>query len=156
MAAELLGAPLTGSELDQIHPSTVVLRLVPEIEGSSRRERRAFKRAEAKVDLGNGDSLRLHLNGSRKFDREILFPVSSEKLVAHLFKNIEKDTNLVLGGLDSSIEELAKNILTPLATQYKKDLAETSLRKLINSLSATGVLGVQRTEGALNEILMVV
>ena len=152
MAAELLGAPLTGSELDQIHPSTVVLRLVPEIEGSSRRERRAFKRAEAKVDLGNGDSLRLHLNGSRKFDREILFPVSSEKLVAHLFKNIEKDTNLVLGGLDSSIEELAKNILTPLATQYKKDLAETSLRKLINSLSATGVLGVQRTEGALNEI----
>jgi WhiB family redox-sensing transcriptional regulator len=152
MAAEPIGAPLTGSELDQIHPSTVVLRLVPEIKGSSRQERRAFKRATAKVELDNGDSLTLHLNGSKKFNREILFPVSSEKLVAHLFENIETDTNLVLGGLDSSIEELAQNILTPLATQYKKDLAETPLKKLINSLSATGVIGVQRTEGALNEI----
>ena len=152
MAAEPIGAPLTGSELDQIHPSTVVLRLVPEIKGSSRQERRAFKRATAKVELGDGDSLTLHLNGSKKFNREILFPVSSEKLVAHLFENIETDTNLVLGGLDSSIEELAQNILTPLASQYKKDLGETPLKKLINSLSATGVIGVQRTEGALNEI----
>ena len=153
MAAEPLGAPLSGSELDQIHPSTVVLKLVPvtlsnKNTGSSRQERRAFKRTTAKVKHGNGDPLTLRLKSSR----EILFPMSSEKLVTHLFENIEIDTKLVLGGLDSSIEELAQDILTPLAKQNKKDLSEKHLKKLINSLSATGVLGVERTEGALDEI----
>lgn len=153
MAAEPLGAPLSGSELDQIHPSTVVLRLAPVTllnkgTGSSRRERRAFKRTTAKVEQGNGDPLTLQLKSSR----EILFPVSSEKLVAHLLEKMEIDTNLVLGGLDSAVEELAQDILTPLAKQNKKDLSEKPLKKLINSLSATGVLGVQRTEGALDEI----
>ena len=163
------GAPLSDLELNQVHPSMVVLKLVPEIQISGGQPRRRWFNRVRPTGKGGEEkptarmpSAGLAQEPSKrdvnreisepKLKREIRFPISPNKLVTHLFENIEDDTALVLGGLDGAFEDLIQNRLNPIAYRYKVDLSEKPFRKLINSLSATGIPGVQRTENALVEI----
>ena len=84
--------------------------------------------------------------------RSLRFPSDEENLVAFLGENMDIDTSLVLGGLDRVIEEIVITKLNPLLVKMKKDLNEKSQKKLINSLSATGTPGIERTSNVLSEI----
>jgi WhiB family redox-sensing transcriptional regulator len=82
---------------------------------------------------------------NENLNNRILFPVSSEKLVKFLIRKIEIETNLILDTLDQLISQKIAQKISSQAPLSKSTISENLLMRLVNSISATGSPGHDRT-----------
>lgn len=82
---------------------------------------------------------------NENLNNRIVFPVSSEKLVEFLIRKIEIETNLILDTLDQLISQKIAQKIASQGPLSKSTISENLLIRLVNSISATGSPGHDRT-----------